>query len=813
VKARFRSLLLFYALVIGTAVVIYPQQLDLARIYFRSYQIDMAFVELNKILQKGGDVFYAVKEYANITEEVGDLNKAIAFHQELLKTSPDNKDILQNLAKLYAWTEHPEKATDIYEDMHVKNPKDRDILKKLVDDLIWYGRLEKAAKYLEAYVKLNPSDHEHRRRLAQLYSSLKRVDDMIRLYEGLERSQPDVPEWKEELAEAYFWKKDAGRAIGKYEDILKADPGRMEIYEKLAKIHIWNRDLPKGYEIAARMEKRFGADTAATRLISELYAQTGHFAEAAGLTESLYERGGLRDDLENAIHYHSWSGAVQKALGLYARLMDSHALRPEEFDDYLALRLKGGRGILKPARLLNDTGLRDRLHEDLFATFIAAAEIGAPIDGGLTPERQALLDWRRRAETIDPLIAYFFKNAGAHTSVAGLRSTLGDFYLFTHPSTPDLARLLDSQRHSELADIYQRLGAYSHAVRVASPGDAGRIARLEAERDRIHDQAIRKVEGEMARAPDSEKMQWVRRLLNQYRASRHAGQIAAAYEIKYRLQALDPHEAILLAEWFSAQNQNGRAAEILERHAGGWADPYPLKLLVRLYEETRAPPNKILTIRERIAAADPADVENHVRLVVGYLETGDAPKYEKALARIETRFGKNAGTLNVLAQQFLWAEKIDLAVRFYDRILEKNPEDYDVQKMKATVLYWNQRYKEADAAFRKCMALKPDDLEVLFRDAEIYTYWRKPADARRLYEAIYRQYPKLPDEKKKTREVRVLYASVLIRLVRLPEAVDLYRKLYRETPDNREIRLNFAEALMQTRQFSEAEIVLKSRTP
>lgn len=809
-KAKFSILLLFYSLVIGTAVVIYPQKLDLARIYFRSYQIDMAFVELNKILEKGGDVFYAVKEYANITEEVGDLNKAIEFHQSLLKTSPDNKDILLNLAKLYVWTEHPERATDIYENLHLKNPEDRDILKKLIDDLIWYGRLDKAAGYLESYVKMNPSDHDHRRQLAQLYSSLKRVDDMIQLYETLANDQPDVLEWKEELAEAYFWKKDTARAVSQYEEILKVDPHRIEIYEKLAKIHIWKRDLQKGYEVAARMDKRFGADTGVARQISDLYAQTGHHAEAAGIFELLYNRGGLRDDLENAIHYHAWSGASQKALDLYSHLMDSHALRPDEFDDYLALRLKVGRGIVKPERLLNDTGLRDRLHEDIFATFTAASEAGG---------ESSLLNWRARAEKNDPLISYFFKNAQAHMSVPGLRAMMGDFYLFTHPACADLAQSLgpglrpDTAPSARLAGLYAGMGAYSLAVKSSPREDSAGIKRLEDGRDRIHNRVIRKLEEQLARAPGSEKMQWINRLMNQYRSVQHANQIAAVYEVKFGIQSLDPHEAVLLAEWFAAQDKKSKAAQVLERNLSRAADPYPLKLLAHLYEELKEPAKKILPIRERIAAADPADMENQVRLAVGYLETGDGEKSEKVLHRLETRFGNNVTSLKSLAQQFLWADRVDLAVRFYDKILEKHPEDYDILKTRATVLYWNRRYKEADAAFRRCLSLKPDDLEVLFRDAEIYTYWRKPADARRLYESIYRQFPKLPAEKKKSRDLRVMYASVLIRLTKLPEAVVIYRALHREAPGDREIRLNYAEALMQTRQFSEAEVLLKTRMP
>jgi len=814
VKTKFSTLLLFYTLVIGTAVVIYPQKLDLARIYFRSYQIDMAYVELNNILSKGGDVFYAVKEYANISEEVGDLNKAIEFHQNLLKTTPDNRDVLLNLAKLFVWTEHPERATEIYEDLYRKNPNDGELLKKVVDDLIWYGQLEKAVTYLEEYVRLNPADADHHRRLAQLYSSLKRIDDMIRHYEKLERDQPAAIEWKTALAEAYFWKKDTARAIAKYEEILKSDPQRLEVYENLAKIHIWNRDLDRGYSVAARMAERFMSDTGTHRNIAELYAQTNHPVEAAAMYESLYDRTGLRGDLENAIQYRSWSGALQQALNLYARLMERHALRPDEFDDYLGMRLRAGRGVTRPQRLMNDTGLRDRMAEDIYATLIAASETAVEWKSS-TREQEALRAWRSQAERQDSLIAYFLKNVEAHTAVPGLRSTLGDFYLFTHPKCAQLAQTLgsgvrmDTTPSAALADIYADMGAFS----LAAMAGAGHVGRIEAERDRAIERAIQALEGKLVEAPDSQKMPWINRLLNVYRTERHARQIAAVYETKYRLQSLDPHESIRLAEWFSSQGLQKRAVEVLERHADRFMEPYPLKLLAHLYEELRESPMKILPIRERLALADPADADNQARLVIGHLETGDAVKYEKVMNRIETRFGNSDKALKALAQQFIWAEKIDLAIRLYDKILKKNPDDYDILKTKATVLYWNQRYKEADEAFRKCLALKPDDLEVLFRNAEIYTYWRKPTDARRLYDAVYRHFPRLPDEKRKSRDLRIMYASVLMRLVKLPEAVDLYRRLYRETPDNREIRLNFAEALMQTRQFSEAEIVLKTRTP
>lgn len=767
-KAKWSVLLLIYGFIISVAVIIYPQRLDLARMYFRSYQVDLALKELEAILKSGDDVFLAIQDYASMSETVGDIDKAISLYQRLLEITPGKAAFLEKLSYLYAWNQDPHKSAEVNERLYRNNPKDPKRLKKLVDDLVWFGKLEKAAFYLENYLRLRPDDLDCRIRLAQLYSSQKRVDDLVKQYLIIEKAMPGDIEWKMGLAEAFFWKKDVPRAIAKFHEALEIDPGRLAVYERMANMHIWNNDLDKGFAVAREILKKFRHVSDAPRIAAGLFERTKHFDEAAALYLEFYRSSGRRDDLLAAIQYMRWIGRTEEVANLYGALADSFTLAPGEFGDFLDIRVDQLTHGVYPKALLSDTTQEMDLTEDLFATISVMAD-----PGGEPEEYFRIL--RGRIEGRDKLLKHYFQNSRALLGLTNLRARLAVYFFSS-----------DSQ---------------------AGRLSAGAAARKF--RDERYERIVSSAEDDFN--PLSKDPRAANRLLNLYLQRRHEKQLAAMYEWKNKNGLMETSESIRLAEWYYSQKIDTQGIAVLEANRAKLAgNAFAYRMLAAMYLRSGASGQKLLSAREALRRVAPDDIENLTGLVKCY-EAGKRISESRDIIRhFEKRHGKDARALKSIANHFLWAELPAHAIEFYGRAVERNPDDTASLKMQGSLLLWGGRTKEAEACISRYIDRVPDDIDAVYRLAEVHAQRWEPLKAHERYTEFVSLYQHLPAEKK-SEDLLTQYARALWRLDRLPQAAALYRQLYDRNPADRNLRAEYAEALIALGNYQRAESILKKR--
>src|SRR3989338_2550332 len=102
------KLVVFSAVFILVAALIFPRGQKLAEMYMESYQWDEAFKIIDPELQKEPENPRFVKNMARYLAVQGDTEKELKLYEKLVELRPHNTQYRGHLAQLYRWNNHVE---------------------------------------------------------------------------------------------------------------------------------------------------------------------------------------------------------------------------------------------------------------------------------------------------------------------------------------------------------------------------------------------------------------------------------------------------------------------------------------------------------------------------------------------------------------------------------------------------------------------------------------------------------------------------------------------------------------------------------
>ena len=157
----------------------------------------------------------------------------------------------------------------------------------------------------------------------------------------------------------------------------------------------------------------------------------------------------------------------------------------------------------------------------------------------------------------------------------------------------------------------------------------------------------------------------------------------------------------------AAQRRYERVIQSNPKHLGAL-------LGVAALAEIRNDPDALVTALERARDANPTVTQPALLLTRFYITRGD---YLKALAvanELATRFPDDEPSLQMLARAQTLGGQVPNAIRSFDQLLQKNPNDPQLNYLAGGARWKGQDHSGAQKAFRRALQLKPD-----FVDAQV----------------------------------------------------------------------------------------------
>jgi len=147
----------------------------------------------------------------------------------------------------------------------------------------------------------------------------------------------------------------------------------------------------------------------------------------------------------------------------------------------------------------------------------------------------------------------------------------------------------------------------------------------------------------------------------------------------------------------------------------------------------------------------------------------------------------------------------NLSTKGWRKLYTLDPGNAEAQKNLGLTAFAANHYTESGAMLEKYLQYNKGDYHVNYAYAEFLQHQGKKEQAHRYFELAQSQ---LSEIKQKTMENKLDEAHLLYRNNKLEDSLAHYRKLLAQYPDNKTLRADFAEVLIETEQFDEASLVL-----
>ncbi|OSM04922.1 hypothetical protein [Magnetofaba australis] len=196
------------------------------------------------------------------------------------------------------------------------------------------------------------------------------------------------------------------------------------------------------------------------------------------------------------------------------------------------------------------------------------------------------------------------------------------------------------------------------------------------------------------------------------------------------------------------------------------------------------------------------------RYIEALVELNDTARLDKALRREIPRVNdvKQLKALSTIAE----AQNLPLTAAIgYDRVLSLSHDDELALKRLGYMAFFAGRWQEVESYLGRYLALylEQADYEAHFYLAEVLWAENRKKRADVHYMHALEKLDKVSD---KPFPVRLTYARMLNRIGRVPEALQAYRALYAEQPENANLQMDFIELLIDQNLTDEASRVVVS---
>lgn len=208
--------------------------------------------------------------------------------------------------------------------------------------------------------------------------------------------------------------------------------------------------------------------------------------------------------------------------------------------------------------------------------------------------------------------------------------------------------------------------------------------------------------------------------------------------------------------------------------------------------------------------ADPALLRAFVEVKAASRDDDGVARGVRAAARVE----KAPETLRRYARLAEQSRRGDAAAAAWAALLTLRPDDGDALRQLGMTAYDADRYIDAERFLRRYVARREtDDYEACYFLGEALTLLKRPGEATPFYRTALARLraAKPPPDQNQTVQRMQTEAGLLNRLNRIDEAIVVYEKLRRLRPDDKRIKADYVNMLIENRRLPEARNALAVR--
>jgi tetratricopeptide (TPR) repeat protein len=259
-----------------------------------------------------------------------DLCNAAEIADELILSSPDNKDYLLLAAHTNYWLDNNwEYTQSLFEKVMAIDSTNSEALFGLANLLIKSNKINEAEETIkkiavrdstsENYflLKENFEDLNNRNRISKNYKILEdgRVfsangdyDSAIKSFNEYLKNDPSNKSVKLELADVYISNSELNKSIKIYDDLLKSDKD-YDLEKQRAKVYLWNNDSLLALKEFKTLTKKNPDDIETKLFLGDAYLQNGQTTQAKKIYEELLSKSPDSHILKTRL---SWLGGSNK---------------------------------------------------------------------------------------------------------------------------------------------------------------------------------------------------------------------------------------------------------------------------------------------------------------------------------------------------------------------------------------------------------------------------------------------------------------------------------------------------------------------
>lgn len=182
--------------------------------------------EFSRACRLRADAHYEMKQH----------DRAAELYRHCLTQTPNNWDVMNNLANCHFRTGEYEEAEELYRRIINAGKADRHVYRNLGVTQSRLNKIDDAIFTLDSYAQMHPDDIETAGFLGDLYYGSKKFRSAIDEYERVLERQPNRPDTLTRLGDCYLQQGAVAAALVGYERALEADPDYKPAWERLRDI-------------------------------------------------------------------------------------------------------------------------------------------------------------------------------------------------------------------------------------------------------------------------------------------------------------------------------------------------------------------------------------------------------------------------------------------------------------------------------------------------------------------------------------------------------------------------------------------------
>jgi len=704
-------------------------------------------------------VFPSELRLADLLSDAGKLDDAVTTYRSLLEKYPHRDDLRIQLCRLYLLQDQPEQAS---------------------------AELQKIDPDFEF-------DLRFLHQLADIFSALQDKENTIRALERIVQQTPDDLAYRMKLAEAYQWNQQNRQAMDLYDEILAQQPDNDELLQRLVGLSLAERDYARSRNYLLRRLDRVPGDLASRKLLADVYlAENRRKAAAFEMEKILKQERNNRQLRVKLAELYLWMGERDRGRHHYEYLVRTHPQNAAYFDKFIALTERSDpqkalkyykkRLTIRP----DDTALRSR-----FVTYAR--------DVGYIPEAiaagEALVATHPGYGEYQRQLAYLYDDAGEFESAEDAFWRLFDIRGYEREAFDKLRAYYEEQQdYAKLSDLL----AQADKKDILDVAGHKRLIDILTARNQ-YEAATEQAAKLLQRSPDAWDVRI--KLAGLYLLNDETPRAVAVIRAGSRYHADVEPFLLYAALFFQKQKLHAQSIQSLQDLVK--LDPQNVqykKLLLEQYITVQDFHHADTLFREMLRA-EPNDVRLRLDYASMYWLKGDFPKMKSFLDELVSARSADVNVQAEIGRFYFERGFYDQSIEYFSAVLATAPEDSASLRMLGLAYAWNNRPAEARTVLDRYHRLFTPDVTTLFQSALLLHLEGEKKEA----QEQFRRVLQLTTNAGNTRDALLVRAKALAYLGRRAAAMETFDRLKRENPDDPSLAIDYAEGLIELKDYDAAE--------